>query len=77
MAIILLEEVLVGLDETRDALDHAVVILENMLDDFSPDLREDFHDIFEQELLQPLQSRRDLIDHMLVTLAEETEEAGA
>ena len=80
MAIILLEEVLVGLDETREALDHAVVILENMLDDFSPDLREDFQDIFEHELIQPLQSRRDMIDHLLVTLAaeaEETEGAGA
>lgn len=77
MAIILVEEVLMGLDETRDALDHAVVILENMLDDLSPDLREDLHDTFEQQLLQPLQSRRDVIDHLLVTLAEETEEAGA
>ncbi len=77
MAIILLEEVLVGLDETREALDQAVVILESMVDDFSPDLWDDFHDIFERELLLPLQSRRDTIDHLLVTLAEETEEAGA
>jgi hypothetical protein len=77
MAIILLEEVLMGLDETREALDHAVVTLENILDDLSPDLQEDFHDTFEQELLKPLQSRRDMIDHLLYTLAEETEEAGA
>lgn len=77
MAIILVEEVLMGLDETREALDHAVVTLESMLDDLSPDLREDFHDTFERELLLPLQSRRDMIDHLLFTLAEETEEAGA
>lgn len=77
MAIILLEEVLMGLDETREALDQAVIILENMIDDLSPDLWDDFHDIFERELLLPLQSRRDTIDHLLVTLAEETEEAGA
>jgi hypothetical protein len=77
MAIILLEEVLMGLDETRDALDQAVVTLENMIDDLSPDLWDDFHDVFERELLLPLQSRRDTIDHLLVTLAEETEEAGA
>lgn len=77
MAIILVEEILMGLDEVREAVDHAVVILENMIDDLSPDLREDFQDTFEQELLRPLQSRRNMIDHMLVTLAEETEEAGA
>jgi hypothetical protein len=77
MAIILLEEVLMGLDETREALDQAVFILESMIDDFSPDLWDDFHDVFERELLLPLQSRRDTIDHLLVTLAEETEEAGA
>ncbi|MCZ6872426.1 MAG: hypothetical protein O7G88_02680, partial [bacterium] len=73
----LLEEVLMGLDETREALDQAVFILESMIDDFSPDLWDDFHDVFERELLLPLQSRRDTIDHLLVTLAEETEEAGA
>ncbi len=77
MAVILLEEVLMGLDETREALDQAVFILESMIDDFSPDLWDDFHDVFERELLLPLQSRRDTIDHLLVTLAEETEEAGA
>ena len=77
MAIILVEEVLMGLDEVREAVDHAVVILENMIDDFSPDLRDVFQDTFEQELLRPLQSRRNMIDHMLVTLAEETEGAGA
>lgn len=77
MAVILLEEVLMGLDETREALDQAVFILESMIDDFSPDLWDDFHDVFERELLLPLQSRRDTIAHLLVTLAEETEEAGA
>ncbi len=76
MAIILIEEVLMGLDETREALDQSVFILESMIEDFSPDLWDDFHDVFERELLLPLQSRRDTIDHLLVTLAKETEEAG-
>ena len=55
------------LDETREALDQAVFILESMIDDFSPDLWDDFHDVFERELLLPLQSRRDTIDHLLVS----------
>ena len=73
MAIILMEEVLMGLDETKDALGQAVFTLENLIDDLSPDLRDGLHDIFVRELLHPLQSRCGVIGRMLVALAEETE----
>ena len=70
MAIVLMEEVLMGLDEVKESLDLAVLTLENILDDLSPSLRHDLHDVLEKEMLQPLQSRRDALDNLLFCLAE-------
>ena len=70
MAIILMEEVLMGLDEVKESLDQAVIILENIIDDLSPQLRDGLHDVLEHELLHPLQARRNGLDNLLFTLAE-------
>lgn len=70
MAIILMEEVLMGLDEAKESLDQAVITIENMLDDLSPSLRDSLHDVLERELLRPLQSRRNVLDNLLFNLAE-------
>ena len=68
MAIILMEEVLMGLDEVKGSLDQAVITLKNIIEDLSPGLRDDLHNVLEKELLYPLQSRRNVIDNLLFNL---------
>lgn len=73
MAIILLEEVLMGLDEVKESVDQAVVILENIIEDISPDLRDDLQEVLAEQLLLPLLSRQNVLDNLLVSLAAEEE----
>jgi len=70
MAIVLMEEVLMGLDEVKESLDQSVITLENMIDDLSPALWDNLHNVIEKELLHPLQSRRNVLDNLLFHLAE-------
>ncbi len=70
MAIVLMEEVVMGLDEVKGALDQAVTTLEDIIEDMSPDLGEDLQELLETSLLDPLQSRRDALDVLLNRLAE-------
>jgi hypothetical protein len=70
MAIILMEEVLMGLDEIKGALDQAVTTLEDIIEDMSPELGEDLHGLLETSFLDPLQSRRDALDVLLHRLSE-------
>ncbi len=70
MAIVLMEEVVMGLDEVKGALDQAVTTLEDIIEDMSPDLGEDLQELLGTSLLDPLQSRRDVLDVLLNRLAE-------
>jgi hypothetical protein len=70
MAIILMEEVLMGLDEVKGALDQAVTTLEDIIEDMSPDLGTDLQELLETSFLDPLQSRRDALDLLLHRLSE-------
>ncbi len=70
MAIVLMEEVLMGLDEVKGALDQAVTTLEDIIEDMSPDLGEDLQELLESSFLDPLQSRRDALDVLLHRLSE-------
>jgi hypothetical protein len=70
MAIILMEEVLMGLDEVKGALDQAVTTLEDIIEDMSPNLGEDLQELLEASFLDPLQSRRDALDVLLHRLSE-------
>lgn len=69
MAIILVEEVIMGLDEVKLSLDQAVAILEDMTEDICPDLRDHLKESLERELLHPLQSRVAVIETLLEELA--------
>ena len=69
MAIILMEEVLMGLGEVKDALDHAVMVLEDLTDDLAPDLGENLKETLDTTLLRPLQSRSAVVDELLNDLA--------
>jgi prefoldin subunit 5 len=74
MAIVLMEEVIMGLGEVKESLDHAVIILEDMIEDISPNLRHELQGMLEKELLHPLLSRRNVLDNLLVSLVEAEEE---
>lgn len=72
MAIVLLEEVLMGLDEVKGALDQAVVTLEDIVEDMSPDLGQDLQEHLEAAFLNPLQAHRDALATLLTRLADES-----
>ena len=57
MAIVLVEDVLMGLDEVKLSLDQAVTVLEDMTADIHPDMGDNLQAVLETELLRPLQSR--------------------
>lgn len=71
MAIVLMEEILVGLDEVKGSLDHAVTTLEDIIEDMSPDLGENLQEMLEVSFLDPLQSRRNALDSLMLRLAED------
>lgn len=69
MAIVLIEEVLVGLDEIKALLEQAVAILTDIIEEMHPDLETRFAPILETSLRHPLQSRVSLLERLLEELA--------
>jgi hypothetical protein len=71
MSIILMEEVVMGLDEVKASLDQAVMILKDLTDDLDPRLGEDLKGDLDITLLQPLRSRATALERLLEELASE------
>lgn len=69
MAIILLEEVLMGLDDVKDSLTQAVMTLEALVEDMHPELGEDLRETVAENLLSPIQSRVTLLEQLLDDVA--------
>ena len=69
MAIILIEEVLMGLDDVRDSLGQAVTVLEALVEDVPSTMGENLKEVLEQTLLIPLQSRVVVLDKLLDEVA--------
>jgi len=69
MAIVLIEEVLMGLDDVRDSLAQAVTVLEGLVEDIHPMLGEHLREELEQALLIPLQGRVTVVDKLLDEVA--------
>jgi hypothetical protein len=69
MAIILIEEVLVGLDEVKAALEQSVLTLESLTEDIRPDLGHNLKEVLARELLHPLQSRLAALETLLEEVA--------
>ena len=69
MAIILIEEVLMGLDDVRNSLAQAVTVLEGLVEDIPPTLGENLQEVLEQTLLLPLQARVTVLDKLLDKVA--------
>jgi len=72
MAIVLIEEVLMGLDDVRDSLGQAVTVLEALVEDVPSTMGENLKEIMEQTLLIPLQSRVAVLDKLLDEVATMT-----
>jgi hypothetical protein len=68
MAIILIEEVLVGLDDVKTSLEQAINTLDVLVDDLSPRLGEALRAEIEHVLRQPLQSRLAALEHLQTTV---------
>jgi hypothetical protein len=69
MAIVLMEEVLMGLEDAKDSLEQAVLTLEGMTEDMHPDMA-DLREVIEQTLLLPLQSRAAVLETLLEEVAD-------
>ena len=65
MALVLIEEVLMGLEEAKDSLEQAVITLTDMTEELHPDLSHNLKDVLEQDFLWPLQSRAERLDSLL------------
>ena len=69
MAIILIEEVLMGLEEVKGSLEQAVLTLESITEDMRPEMGNNLKGLLEQRLLHPLQSSMDTLDVLLEDVA--------
>ena len=69
MAIVLIEEVLMGLDDVRNSLAQAVTVLEGLVEDIPPTFGENLQEVLEQTLLLPLQARVTVLDKLLDEVA--------
>lgn len=64
MAIILIEEVLVGLEEVKVSLEQALTTLDVLVDDLHPQLGEALRTTLEHEFLEPIRSRIVALEHL-------------
>jgi hypothetical protein len=69
MAIVLVEEVLMGLDEAKDSLEQAVITLEELIDDIHPEVTPNLDGVLAESLLRPLQSQIGMLEILLEELA--------
>ena len=68
MAIILIEEVLMGLDEVKASLEQAMAVLDVLVNDLSPALGEGLRTELEDTLRQPLQDRLEVLERLQATV---------
>ena len=69
MALVLIEEVLIGLGQAKDSLKQSVVTLASLTEDLTPDLIDPWKEMIETELLRPLEKRVAMFHTLLEELA--------
>ena len=73
MALVLIEEILMGLDDIKTSLDEAVTTLDLLMQDLHPDIGYDLQNVLEQDFLTPLQSRRTALNTLMEAIADASE----
>ncbi len=68
MAIILMEEVLMGLEDVKTSLEQALTTLDVLVEELSPRLGEALRLELEHTLRQPLRSHLTMLEHLQATL---------
>jgi hypothetical protein len=68
MAIILIEEVLMGLDEVKVSLEQALTTMDALVEDLSPTLGEALRTELENTLRKPLQGRLAALEDLQVAV---------
>ena len=71
VAIVLIEEVLMGLGEVRISLDQAVTVLRDIVEDMPPHMGGNLRDVLAETYLQPLESRLAALDVLLEDMASQ------
>ena len=74
MALVLIEEILMGLEDAKLSLDEAVTTLDMLTDDLHSDFSEELRPLLEQQFLTPLQDRVAALEQLLEDLATEAEQ---
>jgi hypothetical protein len=72
VAIVLLEEVLMGLGEVRVSIDQAVTVLQDIVEDMPSHMGGNLRAVLAETFLQPLQSRLTALDILLEDIASRT-----
>ena len=70
MAIVVLEEMLSGLDEVKEALDRAITVLTDLVEECDPAMVPHLPDMLDRTLLQPLTTHSAAVEHLLAMLAQ-------
>jgi hypothetical protein len=70
MAIVVLEEMLGGLDEVKEALDRAITVLTDLVEECDPGMVPHLPAVLDRTLLQPLTAHSAAVEHLLATLSK-------
>jgi hypothetical protein len=71
MAIVVMEEMLGGLDEVKAALDQAIIVLTDLVEECDPALALHLPEVLDRTLLQPLTAHSAAVEHLLTSLAKQ------
>ena len=69
MAIVLVEEVLLGLDEVKGSIEQALAVVDGIIEELHPDLGAQLEATLTTSLRQPLQSRLSALETLIESLA--------
>ena len=69
MPIVLIEEVLMGLEDVKTSLEQAMTTLEALTEDLHPEVGDNLKGRLARELLSPLQSRMVVLETLLDDVA--------
>ena len=70
MAIVVMEEMLGGLAEGKEGLDHAITGLTDLGEECDPALVPHLPEVLDRILLKPLTAHSAAVEHLLATLAK-------